>query len=146
MWDEKDNKENIYCSKCNQSMTATFHNSNEHLCNEPTTPTKIFKITLMVADHDKCGIDDIKQIIENQKYPNWCISPNVIDWEERIVDWSDNHPLNKTNIFVDTFNKLFNIIKDIDCGDCGQITDKPVYFMGTSARCPDCHDKRMKKE
>ena len=24
------------------------------------------------------------------------------------------------------------------CADCGQKTDKPIYFMGTSARCPDC--------
>jgi predicted Zn-ribbon and HTH transcriptional regulator len=32
----------------------------------------------------------------------------------------------------------------ISCADCGGFTDSPIYFMGTSARCPVCHDKRMK--
>ena len=31
-----------------------------------------------------------------------------------------------------------------DCADCGKpIKGKPIYFMGTSARCEACHEKRM---
>jgi hypothetical protein len=29
------------------------------------------------------------------------------------------------------------------CAECGLPTLDPVYFMGTSGRCPDCHEKRM---
>ncbi len=29
------------------------------------------------------------------------------------------------------------------CADCGKRTRDPIYFMGTSARCPSCHRKRL---
>lgn len=34
----------------------------------------------------------------------------------------------------------------VDCADCGEETDAPVYFMGTSARCPECHATRIAPE
>lgn len=34
-----------------------------------------------------------------------------------------------------------------DCADCGKpIKGEPIYFMGTSARCQKCHDKRMRDD
>jgi len=55
---------------------------------------KIHKVTLLVVDSDDIGAEDIKEVIENQKYPNYCISPSVVAIETEEVDWSDNHPLN----------------------------------------------------
>jgi len=55
---------------------------------------KIHKVTLLVVDSDDIGAEDIKEVIENQKYPNYCISPSVVTIETEEVDWSDNHPLN----------------------------------------------------
>ena len=37
-------------------------------------------------------------------------------------------------------------IKKEDCADCGNpIEGEPIYWMGTSARCKNCHEKRMKE-
>jgi DNA-directed RNA polymerase subunit RPC12/RpoP len=32
------------------------------------------------------------------------------------------------------------------CADCGDRTDDPVTFAGTSVRCPACHSRRMRGE
>ena len=33
------------------------------------------------------------------------------------------------------------------CKDCGEdIEGEPAFFMGTSARCRKCHDRRMENE
>ena len=55
---------------------------------------KIHKVTLLVVDSDDIGAEDIKEVIENQKYPNYCISPSVVTIETEEVDWHDDHPLN----------------------------------------------------
>lgn len=39
---------------------------------------KAYKVTLLINDHDEVG-DEIKNIIEDQKYPNYCIAPLVMD-------------------------------------------------------------------
>ena len=76
---------------------------------DETTPTKVYKIELLVIDFDECGIDEIKEVIENQRYPNRCISPEVKGFEEREVDWSDNHPLNITATSDAEYRRLFNL-------------------------------------
>lgn len=61
----------------------------------------------MVIDFDGVG-DDIPEIIENQKYPNYCISPTVVDVDYReIGEWTDEQPLNKSNN-KEVFKKLFS--------------------------------------
>jgi hypothetical protein len=67
---------------------------------------KVYKIELMVIDFDEVG-EEIKDIIENQKYPNYCIAPSVASMESREIEWSDEHPINKGKTWKDEFKKLF---------------------------------------
>lgn len=72
---------------------------------------KAYKVTLLINDHDEVG-DEIKDIIENQKYPNYCIAPHVMDIQSAdIGEWSDEHPLNKFSTMKEEFNKIFNQTK-----------------------------------
>ncbi len=57
--------------------------------------TKVYKIEILVVDHDAVGGDEIRSIIEDARYPNDCLSPQVKSVQVREVDWSDDHPLNK---------------------------------------------------
>ena len=55
------------------------------------------KVTLTIIDMDQLGADEIKSVIENTRYPNRCISPDVVGVETvEIGEWSDDHPLNNT--------------------------------------------------
>ena len=57
---------------------------------------RIHKITLTVIDFDHLGLDDVISVLENSRYPNRCIAPNVIGAETRDCgEWHDDHPLNK---------------------------------------------------
>jgi hypothetical protein len=69
---------------------------------------KVYKLEVMVIDFDGLGADAIKETIENQKYPNYCISPTVkgIDGRE-IGEWADAHPLNHRDTADVTYQSLF---------------------------------------
>jgi hypothetical protein len=69
---------------------------------------KVYRLVLMVVDHDQIGHDEMRTILENQKYPNHCMYPTVteIDYRE-IGEWSDDHPLNRTATSDATFRALF---------------------------------------
>jgi hypothetical protein len=72
---------------------------------------KAYKVTLLINDHDEVG-DEIKDIIENQKYPNYCIAPHVMDIQSvDIGEWSDDHPLNGRSTMKEEFDKIFNQTK-----------------------------------
>jgi len=43
---------------------------------------KAYKLEILIIDLDKVGKDEIVSILENTKYPNWCISPDVKSIEE----------------------------------------------------------------
>jgi hypothetical protein len=69
---------------------------------------KVYKVTLCIVDHDEIDGDGIKDVIENVKYPNRCISPDVMKIESRdIGEWSDDHPLNKLDKFEAEYERLF---------------------------------------
>jgi hypothetical protein len=69
---------------------------------------KAYKVTLLINDHDEVG-DEIKNIIENQHYTNYCIAPLVMDIQSvDIGEWSDDHPITKFDTMKDEFNKIFN--------------------------------------
>ena len=56
---------------------------------------KAYKIELLIEDHDEIGIHQIIDVIENARYPNRCISPEVISaMQSDIGEWHDDHPLN----------------------------------------------------
>lgn len=68
---------------------------------------KAYKIELLVLDFDGLGESEIKNVIQNTKYPNYCISPYLMATEEKEIDWSDDHPLNNINTQKQAFNELF---------------------------------------
>jgi hypothetical protein len=70
---------------------------------------KAYKVELLIVDHDDVG-DEIPNIIENQKYPNYCISPNVMSVQSvDIGEWFDGHPLNKRDKQGAYYRQAFNI-------------------------------------
>ena len=73
----------------------------------------VYKLTLMVFDHEGLGEQEITRIIQGQKYPDWCIFPKVIETQSvDIGPWRYDHPLNDTTTQRDEFNKLFEPLSD----------------------------------
>lgn len=70
--------------------------------------TNVYRIVLLVVDHDQCGADGVIDSIENARFPNRCISPSVMSIDTRVVQWSDDHPLNKTSTHRAEFRRLFS--------------------------------------
>lgn len=71
---------------------------------------KAHKVTLLIIDLDKVGAEDIKIILENQKFPNRCISPDVKAIETvEIGEWSDEHPLNQHETAEEEYRRLFMV-------------------------------------
>lgn len=68
---------------------------------------KIHKVTLLVVDHDGIGADEVVTVLENSRYPNHCMSPDVMAIETREVEWSDDHPLNQRDTMEAAFDELF---------------------------------------
>ena len=69
---------------------------------------QVIKLEVMVLDMDKLGADGIKSVIENQRYPNHCISPSVRKIEVReIGDWSDDHQMNHRDKEEAEYARLF---------------------------------------
>lgn len=73
-----------------------------------TFPVKIYKVTLMIADHDELGEGQIKNVLENARYPNHCINPRVMEIEGKETAWHDNHPLNSKIKGKEAFKELFS--------------------------------------
>ena len=69
---------------------------------------KAYKVVVLVVDHDELGAAGIKVEMENVRYPNRCMSPDVMSIEERdIGEWSDDHPLNSHAKAADEYSRLF---------------------------------------
>jgi hypothetical protein len=69
---------------------------------------KAHRVTLLIIDMDGVGADDIKSILENTKYPNRCIAPDVKSVETvDIGDFHDDHPLNKHETSEAEYARLF---------------------------------------
>jgi len=59
-------------------------------------------------DFDQLGADEIKSVLENSRYPNHCIRPDVMSVSEAdIGEWHDDHPLNKFSEIEDEYRRLF---------------------------------------
>lgn len=62
---------------------------------------KAYVLTVVVIDHDEIGQKEVVSALENARYPNRCISPNVKRVQtHNIGEWNDNHPLNKLDTDV----------------------------------------------
>jgi hypothetical protein len=70
---------------------------------------KVHKVTLFVLDFDELGWNGVKQTLENTKYPNHCISPEVLDIESKeIGEWEDESFFNSKHLSLEEFNNEFN--------------------------------------
>ena len=57
---------------------------------------KAYKLTITVLDFDELGPEEIVLLIEETKYPNHAILPNVQEiCEANIGRWYDDHRANK---------------------------------------------------
>lgn len=69
---------------------------------------KVHKIVLIVVDLDGVGATEAGLLIENARYPNHSISPQVLSAETRdIGEWHDDHPLNRTSTAKAEIERLF---------------------------------------
>lgn len=68
----------------------------------------VMKLEVIVLDMDGLGADEVKDVIENARYPNRCISPKVRSVVVRDVgEWRDDHPLNRTSTAEAELERLF---------------------------------------
>lgn len=69
---------------------------------------KAYRIEILVLDFDGHGAEGIREIIENVRYPNDCIIPDVKAIEAReIGPWDDGHPLNNRATSDAEYKRLF---------------------------------------
>lgn len=74
---------------------------------DPPRPVKVHKLTVMIVDHDRLGANGVIQELENARFPNDCLHPDVMAIETREVHWTDDHPLNYFNKQEAAFAALF---------------------------------------
>lgn len=68
---------------------------------------RVYKMEVMVIDHDKLGADRARSALENARFPNRCMAPKVVALEERTVPWSDDHALNQRDSWRPAYEVLF---------------------------------------
>lgn len=69
---------------------------------------KAYEVTVRIIDFDEIGPDQIKTELENARYGNRCISPEVASIKEAdIGDWDDDHLLNKKSTAAAEWDRLF---------------------------------------
>jgi hypothetical protein len=56
---------------------------------------KVHLVEVLVVDHDDLGEEGVRSAIENTRYPNRCIMPQVLDICTETTVWSDDHELNQ---------------------------------------------------
>ncbi len=74
---------------------------------EETTPLEVHRVVLMIIDDDRLGAAGVAEVLENARYPNRCLSPDVLEVQSRTVEWSDDHPLNFSSTKKAAFAELF---------------------------------------
>ncbi len=79
-----------------------------------TNHVKVYQVEMRIID---CNQDisqypdpeaELKAVIENTRYPNHCIHPDVMSIEARDAGaWNDDHPLNQSATADAEYRKLF---------------------------------------
>jgi len=70
---------------------------------------KVHRVVFTVLDFDDLGAEGVVTTLENQKFPNHCMSPYVRLIETRdIGEWSDDHPLNSSKTDEAEIARLFS--------------------------------------
>ena len=69
---------------------------------------KAYKLEILIIDHDELGEEGVVSAVEDTRYPNRCIMPDVKELEcVDIGEWSDEHPLNLHVTSDDEYKRLF---------------------------------------
>ena len=69
---------------------------------------KAYKVEILIVDLDEIGAKELKSVIENTRYPNRCINPEVMDIQEAdIGEWDDDHPLNSFSQTREYYDTIF---------------------------------------
>lgn len=85
---------------------------------------RVYKLAVMVVDHDELGSGKaVARELENARFGNDCIRPDVMDIESVEIDWHERHPINITKERKGEFKRLFpakHIWTPIEeCGELG---------------------------
>lgn len=65
---------------------------------------KAYKLEVLVLDFEESGDDEVKGLIENNRY----LMVDVITLKSKqIDDWDDDHPLNNTETQKEAFERMF---------------------------------------
>lgn len=69
---------------------------------------KAYKVEMIIVDFDQLGESEIAEVLEQTRYPNRCIRPEVMKITERdIGEWHDDHPLNKIDTTKQEYQRIF---------------------------------------
>jgi hypothetical protein len=69
---------------------------------------KVYKVELMIIDHDDLGEKEIVSELQNVRYANDCIAPHVVTIAEReLGEWTDDHALNSSTGWKAEFRRMF---------------------------------------
>jgi len=70
----------------------------------------VHKIVMTVIDFECLGLEKVIATLEKTRYPNGCISPQVLSGATRdIGEWRDDHPLNRNDTHDAEIERLFAI-------------------------------------
>lgn len=69
--------------------------------------TKVYKLEVLIIDHDDVGLEEAISLIEDANYPNYCLSPHVMKSETKKIKWRDSHPFNQSTTMQQTYEDLF---------------------------------------
>lgn len=70
---------------------------------------KAYKLEVLIIDHDEVGEAEMRELIENGRYPNHCLSPHIMAIKAaEIGEWHDDHPLNKRDQWQGEYKRLFD--------------------------------------
>ena len=69
--------------------------------------TNVHALQVLIVDHDNTGVEELWRILENTKYPNYCMAPTVIRSQTKEVEWPDEHLLNR-RCPITEFDKTFS--------------------------------------
>lgn len=70
---------------------------------------KAYKIEMLVIDFDNLGENGIREELENARYANDCVTPQVKSIICRdIGEWTDDHPLNRGATSASEYQRIFS--------------------------------------
>jgi hypothetical protein len=68
---------------------------------------KVHQLTVRILDFEDLGAKGVVLELENARFANDCISPDVAKIETREIEWTDDHPLNKRETKDGEWARLF---------------------------------------